>query len=306
MYSRRKFIKLSSLAVAGVYVGSSVLQACSLSEKRLTILHTNDMHSRIDPFPNDHSKHAGLGGISKRSKLVKEIRSKEENVMLLDAGDVFQGTPYFNFFGGEIEYKLMSEMGYDATTLGNHDFDNGLDGLLRMLPHANFPHIVSNYDLSKTILKGSTLPYKIFNKDGMKVGVFGLGVELEGLVIQNLYKETKYQNPVEVAKEMVQELNAQKCDLIICLSHLGYAYENNSEKISDVKLASEVSGIDLIIGGHTHTYLDVPTVITNSEGHDTIINQVGWAGTNLGRVDFEFVNGSKKALAFNLSSIILS
>ena len=179
MYSRRKFIKVGSLALAGAYVGSTLLQSCASSQQRLTILHTNDMHSRIEPFPNDHSRHAGLGGMAKRAHLVKTIRSQEDNVLLLDSGDVFQGTPYFNFFGGELEFKLMSEMGYDATTIGNHDFDNGIDGLLEMMPNATFPHITSNYDVSKTILNGHTLPYKTFTKSGIKIGVFGLGVELD-------------------------------------------------------------------------------------------------------------------------------
>ena len=260
------------------------------------------MHSRIDPFPNDHSKYAGLGGMAKRAQLIKTIRAQEENILLLDSGDVFQGTPYFNFFGGEVEYKLMSEMRYDATTLGNHDFDNGLDGLLNMLPHANFPHISSNYDVSQTIINGHTLPYKVFNKAGLKIGVFGLGVELDGLVLKNLYQETKYNDPVGVAHDMVQELNSKGCDLIICLSHLGYEYKDEPNKVSDIKLAEKVNGIDLILGGHTHTYLDTPTVVTNSEGHETIINQVGWAGTHLGRVDFVFEKGTHQALPFEQSS----
>lgn len=303
MYNRRKFIKVGSLALAGAYVGSTLLQACSSSQTRLTILHTNDMHSRIEPFPNDHPKHPGLGGMAKRAELVKTIRSQMDNVLLLDSGDVFQGTPYFNFFGGELEFRLMSEMGYDATTIGNHDFDNGIDGLLEMMPNATFPHITSNYDVSKTILKGHTLPYKVFTKSGIRIGVFGLGVELDGLVLKNLYQETKYNNPVEVAKEMVQELNAKGCDLIICLSHLGYDYKDEPNKVSDLILAEKVSGIDLILGGHTHTYLDVPSIVSNSEGYETIINQVGWAGTHLGRIDFIFEKGTHNALPFEQSSL---
>lgn len=282
----------------------SLLSSCvEGSQKRLTILHTNDMHSRIEPFPADHSRHAGLGGMSRRASLIKRIRSEEENVMLLDSGDIFQGTPYFNYFSGELELKLMSEMGYEATTVGNHEFDNGLKGLFHMMPVADFPYLTANYDFSKTIIKGSTKPYQIFDKEGLKIGVFGLGVELDGLVLRNLYGDTKYLDPVGTAKEMVEELQANNCDLIVCLSHLGYEYKDEPNKVCDINLAKQVDGIDLILGGHTHTYLDEPTLITNAQGHETIINQVGWAGTHLGRIDFVFDKKGKKALPFFESSI---
>src|SRR5690606_10854183 len=170
-------------------------------------------------------------------------RKEEKHVLLLDAGDIFQGTPYFNVFGGELEFKLMSKMKYDAATLGNHDFDNGLQGLKDQLDHATFPFLSANYDFSKTILANTFAPYKIFNKGNVRVGVFGLGIALEGLVNKQLYKETRYLDPVGTAKEMVTELKDKECDLIICISHLGFEYE--SEMISDVKLAQQVSGIDL-------------------------------------------------------------
>jgi 5'-nucleotidase len=242
------------------------------------------MHSRIEPFPFDHSKHPNLGGMARRAALIEKIRSEENNVLLLDAGDVFQGTPYFNFFGGEVEFKLMTKMGYDAMTLGNHDFDGGIANLIKQKEHATFEIINANYDFSKTALKDHVYPYKIFDKNGVRIGVFGVGIELDGLVPKKLFEETKYNNPISVAKEMVQELKRLHCDIIICLSHLGFKYD--SEKVSDHTLATEVSGINVILGGHTHTYLDAPTVLTNSEGHTTIINQVGWAGTHLGRIEF--------------------
>lgn len=264
--------------------------------KKLVILHTNDMHSRIDPFPNDGRQYGGMGGMARRASLIKQIRAKESNVLLLDAGDIFQGTPYFNFFGGELEYKLMSQMGYDAATLGNHDFDNGLAGLEKQMPHATFPFINSNYDFSGTSLQDKIQPYKIFEKAELKIGVFGLGIELKGLIPNETAEKVGYLDPVSKAKEMVKLLQEQECNLIICLSHLGYKYD--TDKIDDRKLAAQVGDIDLIIGGHTHTFLDKPDAIISPGGKETLINQVGWSGINLGRIDFEFsASGQKKGYA---------
>jgi len=195
---------------------------------KITILFTNDTHSRIESYPVNDSKNPGLGGYARRAALIKKIRNEEPNVMLFDAGDVFQGTPYFNFFGGALEFKLMSMMGYTAITLGNHDFDNGLEGLLKQLPNATFDIISSNYDFSETILKDKIQPYKIYNVAGVKVGVFGLGIELQGLVSALNYGKTRYLNPEEKAAEMAYLLKKEKkCDLVICLSHLGFSYQDN-------------------------------------------------------------------------------
>ena len=183
--------------------------------------------------------------------LIKLIREQEEHVLLFDAGDIFQGTPYFNYYGGELEFKLMSEMKYDAATLGNHDFDNGLDGLKRQLPHAKFPFLIANYDFSNTKLKDVFKPYKVFKKGGIKIGVFGIGIELDSLVPRELYKNTIYEDPIKKANHYSDLLkNKESCELIVCLSHLGLKYKTN--KISDMKLARETRFIDLIIGGHTH------------------------------------------------------
>ncbi len=300
---RRDFLK--KLGAGGALMGltgmGSLLPAGAEAARRykLTILHTNDMHSRIEPFPQDGTSLAGLGGMARRASLVEQIRKEEGQVLLLDAGDIFQGTPYFNFYGGELEYKLMTKMKYDAATLGNHDFDNGLVGLKKQLPHAGFPFVISNYDFSNTLLEGAFNPFKVFEKGGLRVGVFGLGIQLQGLVNEKMYGNTRYLDPVAVAREMVQELRAQSCNLIICLSHLGYAYE--SEKISDLKLARQVGGIDLIIGGHTHTFLDEPTVVENPAGEKVLVNQVGWAGVNLGRIDYTFGKRKEKNGVFTAS-----
>lgn len=308
MSTRRQFIK--QLAITGGGLASMNLIPLSSFAfpksyyTKLTILHTNDVHSHIEPFPANDPKYPNLGGAARRASVIQQIRNEEKNVLLLDAGDIFQGTPYFNLYGGELDFKLMSLMQYDAATIGNHDFDNGIDGLDKMLPHASFPFINSNYDFSNTILNGKTLSHKIFNKGDVKIGVFGVGVELEGLVNKDLYKETIYNNPIPIAKEKASYLkNEEKCDLVICLSHLGYSYKSN--KVSDLILAEQTNNIDLIIGGHTHTFLDKPTKIKNQDGKITLINQVGWAGINLGRIDF-LISANKKYYSFNSEHIRLS
>lgn len=293
MENRREFLKKTTLA--GIAIGAGVwpnLSHGSDGDSRLTILHTNDMHSFIEPFPDDGRKYGGLGGMARRAALIEKVRNEEKHVLLLDAGDIFQGTPYFNVFKGEVEFKLMSKMKYDAATLGNHDFDNGLQGLKDQLEHAEFPFLSANYNFSKTILANTFAPYKIFEKGNIRVGVFGLGIALEGLVNKQLYKETLYISPIEIAKEMVSELKNKECDLIICLSHLGYEYQ--SDMVSDVKLAEKVSGIDLIIGGHTHTFMAEPKTVLNPDMEPVLINQVGWAGINIGRIDYNFQIDSKK------------
>ncbi len=268
---------------------------------KLTVLHTNDQHSRIEPFDSSYSRNPNQGGFVRRATLIQQIRSQEKNVLLLDAGDIFQGTPYFNFYGGELEFKLMSMMGYDAATMGNHDFDNGLDGFLKALPNAKFPFITSNYDFSNTILDGKTEKYKIFKKDGIKVGLFGVGIELDGLVGKKQYQETKYLNPVEIAQHYADFLRKEKgCDLVICLSHIGFDYRDDADKISDKKLAAQTDNIDLILGGHTHTFLPEPQSFTNNSGKNVLVNQVGWAGLLLGRIYFYFdKNKSLQNISWN-------
>ncbi|MFD2786539.1 bifunctional metallophosphatase/5'-nucleotidase [Hymenobacter rubripertinctus] len=294
--NRREFLKYTGLGVASLGVlGAGAVPAAAADSKpvRLTILHTNDMHSRIEPFPENAAQWAGMGGMARRAALIEQVRRQESNVLLLDSGDIWQGTPYFNFFQGELEYKLMSQMAYDASTLGNHDFDNGLEGLQKQLPHATFPFLIANYDFTDTLLAGKFQPYKVFEKQGIRVGVFGLGIEMAGLVADKNFGATKYLDPVAAANAMVAKLRgAEKCDLVICLSHLGYKYE--SAKIDDRKLAAQVSGIDLILGGHTHTFLEAPDSVASPNGQATLINQVGWSGINLGRLDYSFERGHRR------------
>jgi len=295
--NRRRFLKQAGTFAAFSAINMPAWALANDEHLSLTVLHTNDVHSRIDPFPMDGSRNEGLGGVARRATLVENIRAEQRNVLLLDAGDMVQGTPYFNLFGGKIELELMSKMGYDAGTFGNHEFDNGVAGLADMIPFANFPFLTANYDFRDTILNGKTRDYVIFRKQGVRIGVFGLGIQLTGLVDPTLSRGVRYLDPISVANEIAARLrNDYKCSLIICLSHLGYRYDNG--QVSDQVLAAQTHDIDLIIGGHTHTFMPAPESVRNLSGDVTIINQVGFAGINLGRLDyvFEQASGRKKLM----------
>jgi 5'-nucleotidase len=291
---RRDFIQKTIYLVGFGALANSPLKLIAKEKPResLLVLHTNDWHSRIEPFPEIDKQNAGMGGAAHRAALIKNLREKEGEVLLLDSGDIFQGTPYFNFYGGELEYKLMSAMGYDCVTLGNHDLDNGIEGITSQLAHAQFKFVNANYDFKNTALANVVKPYTIFKKKGLKIGVFGLGIELQGLVPEKLYGNIVYNDPAAAANKTAEHLKfVEKCDVIICLSHLGYKYNNN--KVSDLVLAEKTQYIDLILGGHTHTFLNEPVVAKNLINKNVVVNQVGWAGLRLGaiRISFEpFVN----------------
>jgi 5'-nucleotidase len=264
-------------------------QTGAAGERIITVLHTNDVHSRIDPFPEDGGRNAGLAGAARRATLIDAIRAENPHTLLLDAGDVFQGTPYFNLFRGEVDFKVMTALGYDAMTVGNHDFDGGIDGLQSALQYADFELVSANYDFSATPLAGRVKPYIVRTFDDVRVGIFGLGVELAGLVSPALYKGVIYHRPFPIAAAMVPRLREDEaCDLVICLSHMGNrGYDGGP---GDEQLAREVAGIDLIIGGHSHTFMDVPSRIACGD-HETLVFQVGCCGINLGRVDFHLREG---------------
>ena len=285
--SRRKLLKRTGLLSLAILI-PKWLGAFS-SQKRidkLVILHTNDTHSHIDPHPANHNKYPNQGGILARAGLIEQYRRENEHVLLLDSGDFFQGTPYFNRYHGVLEMKLMSALQYDVATLGNHDFDIGIDGFLNAKKHASFKFVNANYDFTNTALNGQIDPYHIIEKGPFRVGIFGLGVELNGLVPAANYAGMQINDPYKSAQEIVLELQNQKCNYIVCLSHLGYEYKD--EQIpSDVRLAQEVSGIDIILGGHTHTFLDAPTEVQNPLGKSVWIHQVGWAGVRLGVIEIE-------------------
>ena len=298
--NRKAFIQQSSILSAGLCISPSLLAYPKIpkSLRKLTILHTNDTHSNIEPFPDNHVNYPNRGGVVRRSEIITEIKNKEKNVLLLDAGDIFQGTPYFNKYSGTLEMKLMTLMGYDCATMGNHDFDIGLEGFLNAKKHAGFDFVCSNYDFSDTILNNQTKEYKIFQKDSIKVGVFGIGVELKGLVMKSNYGNTRYQDPINSAQKIANHLKLEEeCDIVICLSHLGFEY--NSSKVSDKILAQSTSNIDLIIGGHTHTFLKSPEILKNQNNQLVFVNQVGWAGLIVGRIDF-FLEESKRSKGYQL------
>ena len=296
MHSRRRF--LTTIGQMALVAGGSTLLPRQLDATpflteegrlhRLTILHTNDVHSRIEPFPMNGGRYQGRGGIARRAALIERIRKEVPHVLLLDAGDMFQGTPYFNYFGGELEIKLMSRMGYDAATIGNHDFDAGIDNLKKQIEaQANFPLINCNYDFSDTVLKEQVKPYDIVQKGPIRIGIIGVGVELDGLVPKGLYGDTQYLDPVVQANQYAAALKYDEgCHYVICLSHLGYQY--GTSKVSDRVLAEQSKNIDLIIGGHTHTYLEEPALLTNQDDQEVWVAQVGWAGLVLGRIDVYF------------------
>ena len=293
---RRTFVKQLGSAASLAMIGSAGLTGFApKKQKHITILHTNDTHSHIDPFGPNHNRNPNKGGVARRAALIQNIRQENTNTLLLDAGDIFQGTPYFNFYGGELEFKLMSKLQYDVATLGNHDFDNGIEGFYKQLPHANFDFVSANYDFTNTVLDTQIKPYKIMVKDGIKIGIFGLGIELEGLVNKKHYKETKYLDPIAITQDITRELKEeQQCDLIICLSHLGYYYKRHPETVSDLNLAKATKDIDLIIGGHTHTFLPKPTIVKNVADKNMLVNQVGCYGLYLGRIDFYFDEFNQK------------
>ena len=301
--NRRTFVKRSAFGAISIpLISTNSLLSFPPKSIKLTILHTNDMHSHIDPFSTNDSKYPGMGGMRKMASIVEKIRKEEDHLLLLDAGDIFQGTPYYNKYKGEVELKIMSEMGYTASTMGNHDFDNGINGFNDVLHFANFPFLCSNYDFSNTILDGKTKKFITKTIGELKVGLFGIGIKLNGLVEKRLYKETQYYEPIEIANHYAKILKDEhNCDIVICLSHLGYDYDSN--KISDVKLAKATKGIDIIIGGHTHTFLDKATELENSSGDMVLVNQAGWGALCLGRIDVNFSNQSNSKKELSLQSV---
>ena len=294
MITRRTFLTAS--AAFGATLAAQPRYALA-AETVITILHTNDTHSQIDPLPaND--RNAGKGGIARRATLVKRIRKENPNTLVVDAGDVMQGTPYFNFFKGEVEYKAMSAVGYDAGTLGNHEFDNGVDALAAALKHATFDIVSSNYDVTGTVLAGRVKRYVVKTLGGIRVGLFGLGVSPVALITPDNFKGVTFIDPLVAARDVVKKLREEeRCSLVVGMSHLGY-YEDNQR--GDSFIASQVDGIDFIASGHTHTFMQEPVVQKQPCGANTLIFQVGRSGINVGRVDFTFRTGKLVAASGRL------
>ena len=250
--------------------------ACAPKADHLTILHTNDTHSQVEPKSN------GQGGYARRMGLINQERQADANLLLVDAGDFCQGTPYFNFYHGRVEIDAMNLMGYDAATLGNHEFDNGLDTLAAVLATAQFPIVCANYDFSGTVMEGKTKPSVIIRKGGLKIGVFGLGCDPKGLISDKNFLPAKYLDPYTSAQEAVDKLRAEKCDIVVCLSHLG-TYGKAAEDVCDVQLVQNTRGIDAVIGGHTHKLYDNLRV-PNLDGDSIPVCQMGKSGGYLGKI----------------------
>lgn len=298
MLTRRKFIKTVAASSAALCVTPLFSSGKNNSFDKLTIFHTNDLHCHFEPFPDNDPKYGGHGGMNRIAAYLKEMRKRLPDLLLFDSGDFSQGTPYYNFFKGEIVLKLMSEMGYVASTIGNHEFDSGLENLSRVLQYANFPLISSNYDFSRTPMNGHVKKNLVIERNNFRIGVYGLGIELHGLVGKTLCGNTKYLEPISVALEQEDYLrNNQKCDIVICLSHLGYEYDN--PKVSDRVLAQKTHYTDAILGGHTHSFFEAPVEVLNLEKNPVVINQVGWGALMLGQIDFYFENEKKTILDFS-------
>ena len=250
--------------------------ACAPKADHLTILHTNDTHSQVEPKSN------GQGGYARRMGLIAQERQADANLLLVDAGDFCQGTPYFNFYHGRVEIDAMNLMGYDAATLGNHEFDNGLDTLAAVLETASFPIVCANYDFSGTAMEGKTKPSVIIRKGGLKIGVFGLGCDPKGLIADKNFLPAKYLDPYTSAQAAADKLRAEKCDIVVCLSHLG-TYGKAAEDVCDVQLVQNTRGIDAVIGGHTHKLYDNLRV-PNLDGDSIPVCQMGKSGAYLGKI----------------------
>ena len=316
MINRRSFLKAS---LAGGAVAMSPQSALSListpmwsaisaplldvapGERLITILHTNDTHSQIDPLPSNDRQYPDKGGVARRATLVKRVRKENPNTLLIDAGDVFQGTPYFNFYKGEVEYKSMSLIGYDVVTLGNHDFDNGVDALAAAMKFANFEFVSSNYDVRGTPLESRVKPYVVRVIGGVRVGLIGLGVSPDNLITPENFKGVKYLDPVKAASGMVRILRErERCTLVVGMSHLGYYLNPREGEVGDTQVAAQVDGIDFIASGHTHTFMKQPVLTKTPSGGNTIIFQVGRSGIFVGRVDMKIRDGKVVASAGRL------
>lgn len=247
----------------------------------LTLLHTNDTHSCIEP------ERDGGAGVLNRALLLEELRDSlgADNVLLFDCGDFSQGSLYYNTFRGAMEVELMNAMGYDACTIGNHEFDFGLDNMARIFAMAKFTVVCANYDFTGTVCEGLVKPWIVIERGGKRIGVFGLSPDPTGLVIKENYAGVKFLSPVEATQKAVAALEKENCDAIVCLSHLGWKIPN---EYNDERLVAETSGIDVLLGGHSHDYFDTPLIYKNSKGKDVVVQQMGKNGRSLGFVTLSF------------------
>lgn len=260
-----------------------ILSSCGQqpTQQTLTILHTNDTHSQVEPLPITDHRNPNMGGYARRMGVVREERKCDPNLLLVDAGDFSQGTPFFNFFHGRVEVEAMNRMGYDAVTLGNHEFDNGLDTLAAVLKGAQFAVVCANYDVTGTPLEGIVKPYTIVEKGGVRVGIFGLGVNPNDLIAQKNFAPVRYLEPLPVMQEMGELLREkEQCDVVVCLSHLG---TDNGNGVADTILVTQTRYVDVVIGGHTHQVYDGKRML-NADGKEVVLSQAGKSGGRVGKM----------------------
>jgi 5'-nucleotidase len=263
-----------------------ILAFSSATGQDLVILHTNDTHSQIEPLSSGNYK--GLGGVVRREKYINQVRAENKNVILLDAGDFSQGTPYFTLFRGDVEIELMNALKVDVATFVNHEFDNGQEELARRIKMASFPVVNANYDLKGTPLDGLVAPYAIIERGGKRIGVIGLSVRLAGLVSPNRLGNMKYEHPYKIVNRLARRLrNREKCDLVILLSHCGYN-GGKEQNPTDEMIAKNTEGVDIIIGGHSHTFIKKPMLVESKTGKKVMIVQAGAKGEEVGRIDIWF------------------
>ena len=245
--------------------------------KELILLQTSDVHSRIEPINQKGDRNYDEGGFVRRAAFLDQFRKEHKNGLLFDCGDISQGAAYDNMFQGEVEVKLMNEMGYEAMTIGNHEFDFGMDNMARLFKMAKFPVVCANYNLDATPLKDIVKPYVILEKYGLKIGVFGLGAKPEGLIQANKCEGVIYENPIEVSNEIAALLKKKGCDVIVCLSHLGIQM--------DERLVAKTRNMDVILGGHSHTFMKGPKTYLNMDGKEVPVMHSGKSGVRVGRLN---------------------
>ncbi len=303
MLNRRGFIKKCGIAAGLTIAGNFPFKSfAETSILKLTILHTNDTQSQLEPVGPEVPKYAGLGGIQSRADLIQKIRAEEKNVLLLDAGDFFQASPYFDTFKGSIEIEAMNKMKYDAACIGEHEFDGGVENLARQIAKARFAVLCSNYQFKNKDLQSKIKAWNIIEKEGIKIGITGIGLDMKNLISEDLSKEIIYYDAIKSANETAAHLKKKEnCDFIICLSHLGIM-DNESNLINDKTLAKESEHIDLIIGGHSHTLLNKPMKFFNKKRQEILVTQAGWGGTHLGRIDYAF-STKKNILSSNAQTV---
>lgn len=294
--------RLISLSPAAKYLPLwAPLLEPEAGETLITVLHTNDTHSQIDPILDNDKSYPGKGGVARRATLVKRVRKENPNTLLVDGGDVMQGTPYFNFYKGEVEYKAMSMIGYDAGTLGNHEFDNGVEALANALKFASFDIVSTNYEVRGSLLEKIVKPFVVKELGGLRIGLFGMGINPAGLITPENFKPLQFLDPVRMARGVTKLLREQeRCTLVLGMSHLGYFATPRNNEVGDSQVAAQVDGIDFIASGHTHTFMERPVLQKTPNGKDTIIFQVGRSGIYVGRVDFTLRDGKVTAHAGRL------